>query len=123
MARVDALSEGAKELLQVGFLIEREFAYKLIKAAMHLPEEDLLRRLSILKDAELLYERGLFPDSTFISKHALTREVVYGTLLERKKKEYPWRNRPGDGRNCTVKKLMSGMTAYWQSIIGRTKII
>jgi class 3 adenylate cyclase/tetratricopeptide (TPR) repeat protein len=88
MARVDALPEGAKELLQVGSLIEREFSYKLIKAAMHLPEEDLLRRLSFLKDAELLYERGLFPDSTFIFKHALTREVVYGTLLERKKKEW-----------------------------------
>ncbi|MBI4763611.1 MAG: AAA family ATPase, partial [Deltaproteobacteria bacterium] len=87
MARVDALPEGAKELLQVGSLIEREFSYKLIKAAMHLPEEELLRRLSFLKDAELLYERGLFPDSTFIFKHALTREVVYDTLLERKKKE------------------------------------
>jgi tetratricopeptide (TPR) repeat protein len=87
MARVDALPEGAKELLQVGSLIEREFSYKLIKATMHLPEEDLLRRLSFLKDAELLYERGLFPDSTFVFKHALTREVVYETLLERKKKE------------------------------------
>ncbi len=87
MARVDALPEGAKELLQVGSLIEREFSYKLIKAAMHLPEEDLLRRLSFLKDAELLYERGLFPDSTFVFKHALTREVVYDTLLERKKRE------------------------------------
>lgn len=86
MARVDALPEGAKELLQVGSLIEREFSYKLIKAAMHLPEEELLRRLSILKDAELLYERGLFPDSTFVFKHALTREVVYDTLLEKKKK-------------------------------------
>jgi len=87
MARVDALPEGAKELLQVGSLIEREFSYKLIKAAMHLPEEDLLRRLSVLKDAELLYERGLFPDSSFVFKHALTREVVYETLLERKKKD------------------------------------
>jgi class 3 adenylate cyclase/tetratricopeptide (TPR) repeat protein len=87
MARVDALPEGAKELLQVGSLIEREFGYKLIKAAMHLPEEELLRRLSILKDVELLYERGLFPDSTFVFKHALTREVVYGTLLEKKMKE------------------------------------
>jgi tetratricopeptide (TPR) repeat protein len=84
---VDALPEGAKELLQVGSLIEREFSYRLIKAAMHLPEEDLLRRLSVLKDAELLYERGLFPDSTFVFKHALTREVVYETLLERKKKD------------------------------------
>jgi class 3 adenylate cyclase/tetratricopeptide (TPR) repeat protein len=87
LARVDSLPEGAKELLQVGSLIEREFSYKLIKAAMQLPEEELLRRLSILKDAELLYERGLFPDSSFIFKHALTREVVYDTLLERKKKE------------------------------------
>jgi tetratricopeptide (TPR) repeat protein len=87
MARVDALPEGAKELLQVGSLIEREFSYKLIKAAMHLPEEELLRRLSVLKDAELLYERGLFPDSTFVFKHALTREVVSETLLARKKKE------------------------------------
>jgi len=88
LARVDALPEGAKELLQVGSLIEREFGYRLIKAAMHLlPEEELLRRLSVLKDAELLYERGLFPDSTFVFKHALTREVVYDTLLERKKKE------------------------------------
>ena len=87
MARVDALPEGAKELLQVGSLIEREFGYKLIKAAMHLPEEELLRRLSFLKDAELLYERGLFPDSTFVFKHALTREVVHGSLLERKKKQ------------------------------------
>jgi class 3 adenylate cyclase/tetratricopeptide (TPR) repeat protein len=87
MARVDALPEGAKELLQVGSLIEREFSYKLIKAAMHLPDEELLRRLSFLKDAELLYERGLFPDSTFVFKHALTREVVFDTLLDRKKKE------------------------------------
>ncbi len=84
---MDALPEGAKELLQVGSLIEREFSYKLIKAAIRLPEEDLLRRLSILKDAELLYERGLFPDSTFVFKHALTREVVYETLLEKKKKQ------------------------------------
>jgi predicted ATPase/class 3 adenylate cyclase len=87
LARVDALPEGAKELLQVGSLIEREFSYKLIKEAMHLPEEELFRRLSVLKNAELLYERGLFPDSTLIFKHALTREVVYETLLERKKKE------------------------------------
>ncbi|MBI4765826.1 MAG: hypothetical protein HY787_14715 [Deltaproteobacteria bacterium] len=71
----------------MGSLIEREFSYRLIKAVMNIPEEELLRRLSFLKDAELLYERGLFPDSTFIFKHALTREVVYDTLLEKRKKE------------------------------------
>jgi class 3 adenylate cyclase/tetratricopeptide (TPR) repeat protein len=88
MARVDALPEGAKELLQVGSLIEREFSHKLIKAVMYLPEEDLLRRLSFLKDAELIYERGVFPDSTYIFKHALTREVVSESLLGSRKKRF-----------------------------------
>jgi class 3 adenylate cyclase/tetratricopeptide (TPR) repeat protein len=87
MARVDTLPEGTKELLQVGSLIGREFGYSLIKNVMNLSEGELLHRLSILKEAELLYERGVFPDSTYIFKHALTMEVVYGTLLERKKKE------------------------------------
>ena len=87
MARVDNLPEGAKEVLQVASLIEREFSYKLIKEVVQLPEQDLLRHLSALKDAELIYERGLFPDSTFVFKHALTREVVHDSLLDRKKKQ------------------------------------
>ncbi|OGP84038.1 MAG: hypothetical protein A2V87_04265 [Deltaproteobacteria bacterium RBG_16_58_17] len=95
MARVDALPEGAKEALQVGSLIEREFSYRLIKAVMKLPEQELLRHLSALKDAELLYERGLFPDSTFIFKHALTREVLYDSLLDRRLH----RESAPDGRN------------------------
>ena len=40
-----------------------------------------MSNLSILKDTELLYERGIFPESTYIFKHALTREVVYDSLL------------------------------------------
>jgi len=84
---VDALPEGAKELLQVGSLVEREFSYRLIKEVVQLPEQELLRYLSALKDAELLYERGLFPDSTFVFKHALTREVVGDSLLGKKKKQ------------------------------------
>jgi tetratricopeptide (TPR) repeat protein len=47
----------------------------------------LLTHLSVLKDAELLYERGIFPDSTYIFKHALTREVVYDSILSKRRKE------------------------------------
>jgi len=43
--------------------------------------------LSILKDSELLFERGIYPDTIYIFKHALTREVVYDSILTRKKKE------------------------------------
>jgi tetratricopeptide (TPR) repeat protein len=87
MARVDSLPEGAKELLQTGSVVEREFTYKLIKQVASLSQEELLSHLSVLKDAELLYERGIYPESTYIFKHALTREVVYESILTKRKKK------------------------------------
>ena len=87
MARVDLLPEGAKELLQTGSVIEREFTYAMIRQVTGQSEHDLLAHLSVLKDAELLYERGIYPDTTYVFKHALTREVVYDSLLAKRKKK------------------------------------
>jgi tetratricopeptide (TPR) repeat protein len=87
MARVDKLPEEAKNLLQTGSVIEREFSYKLIKAVSGLSEQDLLPQLSVLKDSELIFERGIYPESIYVFKHALTQEVVYDSILTRKKKE------------------------------------
>ena len=86
MARVDSLPEGAKEVLQAGSVIEREFRYELIKEITGLLEQELLSHLSALKDSELLYERGIYPQSTYIFKHALTQEVVYNAILTKRKK-------------------------------------
>ncbi|MBM4307867.1 MAG: hypothetical protein FJ123_14140, partial [Deltaproteobacteria bacterium] len=88
MARVDSLPERAKEVLQTGSVIEREFSYLLINRVTGLPEKELLSHLSILKDAELLYERGIYPQSHYIFKHALTREVVYDSILAKRKKKF-----------------------------------
>jgi class 3 adenylate cyclase/tetratricopeptide (TPR) repeat protein len=87
MARVDSLPENAKDVLQTGSVIEREFDYRLIKRVTDLPEQELLSSLSILKEAELIYERGIYPETTYIFKHALTREVVYDSLLTKRKKK------------------------------------
>ncbi len=87
MARVDSLPVGAKEVLQNGSLIEREFGYALIKQVTGLTEPELLTHLSVLKDAELLYERGIYPQSTYIFKHALTQEVVQDSILTQRKKK------------------------------------
>jgi predicted ATPase len=86
MARVDGLPEGAKEVLQTGSVIEREFSYPLLKMITGMAESELMHHLSGLKDTELIYERGIFPESSFIFKHALTREVVYDSILTAKKK-------------------------------------
>jgi class 3 adenylate cyclase/tetratricopeptide (TPR) repeat protein len=87
MARVDSLPENAKEVLQTGSVIEREFSYGLIKRVTGLSEKELLKYLSALKDTELLFERGIFPQSTYIFKHALTQEVVYESILTPRKKK------------------------------------
>ena len=86
MARVDALPEAAKEVLQTGSVIEREFSYDIIKKVTELTEKQLLLNLSVLKDAELIYERGIYPETAYIFKHSLTREVVYDSILSPRKK-------------------------------------
>jgi len=86
MARVDLLPSGAKELLQAGSAIEREFSHELIREVTGTPEPELLSQLSALKDSELIYERGVFPQSVYVFKHALTKEVVYDSILQTGKK-------------------------------------
>jgi tetratricopeptide (TPR) repeat protein len=85
-ARVDSLPDVAKKLLQIGSVIEREFSYELARKVAGIAEQELLVSLSVLRDAELLYERGVYPQSIYVFKHALTREVVYDSILETRRK-------------------------------------
>ena len=88
MARVDSLPEKSKGVLQAGSVIGREFDYMLIKEVTKLSERELLSCLSNLKDAELFYERGIYPQSTFIFKHALTCDTAYQSLLKSTRQKY-----------------------------------
>jgi tetratricopeptide (TPR) repeat protein len=65
--------------------IGREFSHHLIKKLITFEEHDLLSHLSFLKDSELIYERGIYPKSTYIFKHALTQEVAYKSLLHKRR--------------------------------------
>ena len=59
----------------------------MIKQVAELTQEELMSDLSVLKDSELLYERGIYPRSTYIFKHALTQEVTYNSLLQKQRKK------------------------------------
>ena len=87
MARIDSLLESAKAVLQTGSVAGREFSQELIEMVTDLSERELLSHLSALKDSELLYERGIYPQSTYIFKHALTQEVAYESLLKQRRRE------------------------------------
>jgi class 3 adenylate cyclase/tetratricopeptide (TPR) repeat protein len=87
MTRVDALLEGAKALLQTGSVAGREFSHDLIRKVTELSEEELCSHLSVLRDSEFIYERGIYPQSKYVFKHALTQDVAYNSLLDKRKKE------------------------------------
>jgi len=71
------LATTAPYLLHLG----REFPWELVKAGAGLPEDELLAPMAALTDAELIYERGLPPHTTYLFKHALIQEVAYDSLL------------------------------------------
>ena len=87
MARVDSLPEGAKSVLQTGSAIGREFSCELIKRVTGVPQPEITSHLSALRDSELLYERGIFPQAIYIFRHSLTQEVAYDSLLLKRRSE------------------------------------
>ena len=86
LARVDQLPEQAREILQIGSVIGREFNYELIREVVELSDGDISSTLSTIKESELLYERGIRPNAVYIFKHSLTRDVIYDSILSSQKK-------------------------------------
>jgi predicted ATPase/class 3 adenylate cyclase len=81
MARLDRLGIAAKEVAQVGAAVGREFSYELIRAVANMRDKALDEQLSRLVSAELVFERGMRPDTIYAFKHALVQEAAYATLL------------------------------------------
>ena len=96
MARLDRLG-AAKEIAQVGATIGREFTYELLHAVSPLDEETLQQGLRQLVEAELVYQRGLPPQATYLFKHALIQDTAYQSLLKSTRQQYASTDRPGVG--------------------------
>jgi class 3 adenylate cyclase/tetratricopeptide (TPR) repeat protein/ribosomal protein L40E len=86
MARIDRLAEAPKKTLQLAAVIGREFTRRLVDRLTEIRErnEEFLREL---KAIELIYEKSLFPELSYMFKHALTHEVAYNSLLFQRRKE------------------------------------
>ena len=87
MARLDRLT-AARDLAQLGAVLGREFTYELLQAVSPLDEPMLQQGLAQLVDAELVYQRGLPPQSQYIFKHALIQEAAYQSLLKSTRQRY-----------------------------------
>jgi predicted ATPase/class 3 adenylate cyclase len=87
MARLDQMG-AAKGTAQLAATIGREFGFALLQAVASAEEETLRQDLRRLVDAELLYQRGVGAQATYVFKHALIQEVAYASLLRRTRQHY-----------------------------------
>jgi hypothetical protein len=87
MARLDRLVS-AKGIAQLAAVIGRQFSYELLQAVSQLDTMTLRRELGRLVEAELVYQRGLPPQSTYMFKHALIQDAAYQSLLKSTRQQY-----------------------------------
>jgi class 3 adenylate cyclase/tetratricopeptide (TPR) repeat protein len=86
MARIDRLPEETKQLLQTAAVIGREFSLPLLNAAS--ASRGLIEsQLSELTRLEFIDARAEPEGIAYGFRHALTQETVYGSLLERHRRD------------------------------------
>ena len=78
----------AKAVAQYAAVLGRHFSYVVLQAVSQVDEPTLQRELGRLVDAELLYQRGLPPQATYLFKHALIRDIAYESLLRSTRQGY-----------------------------------
>jgi class 3 adenylate cyclase/predicted ATPase len=86
MARLDRLGS-TKEIAQLGATIGREFSYELLHAVSPVGDETLQHGLKQLVEVELVYQRGVVPQTTYLFKHALIQDTAYQSLLKSKRQQ------------------------------------
>lgn len=86
-SRIDALDERRKNVLQACSVVGRRFALGLVQVFDQV-REDLLSQLYSLKSAEYLKDDPSAGELYFQFQQNLTREVAYGSLLDRRRREY-----------------------------------
>ncbi|MBI3797632.1 MAG: AAA family ATPase, partial [Deltaproteobacteria bacterium] len=87
MARLDRLVP-VREIAQVGAVLGREFSYELLHALSPLDEGALQQGLRQLVKTELVYQRGMPPQATYVFKHALVQDTAYQSLLKSTRQQY-----------------------------------
>ena len=87
MARLDRLAT-VKAVAQLGATIGRQFGYELLRAVSLLDDATLQQHLRQLVEAELVYQRGVPPQATYLFKHALIQDAAYQSLLKSTRQQY-----------------------------------
>ena len=87
-ARVDRLGELHKLTLQGGAVVGRRFGTSLLSRVIANAPDQVVRNLQDLHGLDFVFPAAREPELLYSFKHALTQDVVYGGLLERRRRQY-----------------------------------
>lgn len=83
--RLDRLSSADREVLRVASVTGREFSRVVLQQSIQ-DHSQLIRSLESLKSIGLIQQMTVVPEATYKFKHALTRQVVYESILPHQRK-------------------------------------
>lgn len=87
-ARIDRVADELKRVLQGAAVIGRRFGVSLLSRVLGVPGEPITHQLAELHRLDFIFPAGDDPELMYSFKHALTQDVVYGSVLERRRREY-----------------------------------
>src|SRR3989442_964313 len=87
-ARVDRLADPLKLTLQGGAVVGRLFGTSLVSRVIATAAEAVVENLQKLHGLDFVFPAAHDPEAMYSFKHALTQDVVYGGLLERRRRQY-----------------------------------
>jgi predicted ATPase len=88
LARLDRLTDGGKQVVQLGAVLGRSFGYSLIHSVWTLDEAQLRRALASVAEAGVLLSRDEPPHSSYQFKHSLIQEAAYHSLPKKRRREH-----------------------------------
>ena len=80
LARIDRLGS-AKEIVQIGSALGREFSHELLAAVSGKSEEQLRMALERITSSGLAFRSGTPAHAAYLFKHALIQDAAYDTML------------------------------------------
>jgi class 3 adenylate cyclase/tetratricopeptide (TPR) repeat protein len=87
-ARVDRLAEGLKQTLQGAAVVGRRFGVSLVSRVLKIAPDQVSGHLRELHGLDFVFPSAEEPEPMYSFKHALTQDVVYAGVLERRRRTY-----------------------------------
>ncbi|HMS84158.1 MAG TPA: adenylate/guanylate cyclase domain-containing protein [Nitrospira sp.] len=85
MERIDRLGP-AKDIIQLGAVIGREFSYELLRETADVTEGELHTALNLLSASGIIFQTGEIPAAKYLFKHALVQDAAYSTLPKKSRR-------------------------------------